>query len=220
MDIALWILFATLFLAFANGANDNFKGVATLYGSRTLSKRAALIWATITTLAGSLTAAWFATELAKLFSGKGLVPDALVGEPTFMLAVALGAAITVFVAARLGIPVSTTHALVGGLCGAALLAAGVGGIDWTTMTRKVLLSLAFGPILSLALLYAVAPAVSGASKFLKHYCFCYNGRGISLASGVASIRAVEDVRVGEGRDCAAAAPLSRHVSLSGSCCSM
>ena len=38
-----------LLLAYANGANDNFKGVATLLGSGTASYRAALIWATVTT---------------------------------------------------------------------------------------------------------------------------------------------------------------------------
>ncbi len=43
-------------VAFANGSNDNFKGVATLYGSGTASYRGALVWATITTLAGSITA--------------------------------------------------------------------------------------------------------------------------------------------------------------------
>jgi PiT family inorganic phosphate transporter len=48
------ILGAVLFLAYANGANDNFKGVATLLGSRTAGYRKALSWATVTTLAGSL----------------------------------------------------------------------------------------------------------------------------------------------------------------------
>ena len=47
------IAFAVLFLAYSNGANDNFKGVATLFGSGTASYRTALVWATLTTLAGS-----------------------------------------------------------------------------------------------------------------------------------------------------------------------
>jgi len=51
-----FLLFATLFLAYSNGANDNFKGVATLYGSNTLSYRAALVLATVATLLGSLAA--------------------------------------------------------------------------------------------------------------------------------------------------------------------
>ncbi len=62
----LWILLilgATLFVAYANGANDNFKGVATLFGSGTADYRKALWWATVTTLAGSLAAFFLATKL-------------------------------------------------------------------------------------------------------------------------------------------------------------
>lgn len=47
------IVVAVLLLAYANGANDNFKGVATLFGSATASYRRALAWGTLTTLAGS-----------------------------------------------------------------------------------------------------------------------------------------------------------------------
>jgi PiT family inorganic phosphate transporter len=50
------ILIAGLCVAYANGANDNFKGVATLFGSGTTNFRRALIWATVTTLLGSLAA--------------------------------------------------------------------------------------------------------------------------------------------------------------------
>ena len=49
-----FILFITiLFLAYSNGANDNFKGVATLFGSGTSNYRKAINWATITTFLGS-----------------------------------------------------------------------------------------------------------------------------------------------------------------------
>ena len=47
MGIGLTLLVAALLLAFANGANDNFKGVATLLGSGTAGYRAALSWATV-----------------------------------------------------------------------------------------------------------------------------------------------------------------------------
>ena len=50
------ILIAGLCVAYANGANDNFKGVATLFGSGTTNFRRALIWVTVTTLLGSLAA--------------------------------------------------------------------------------------------------------------------------------------------------------------------
>jgi inorganic phosphate transporter, PiT family len=48
------LFLATLFLAYSNGANDNFKGVATLFGSGTTSYQAAILWATITTFAGAV----------------------------------------------------------------------------------------------------------------------------------------------------------------------
>src|SRR6186997_1281701 len=105
------IILAVLVLAFANGANDNFKGVATLFGSGTASYRTALVWATVTTLAGSLCALLLAQGLIDTFKGKGLVPDAVTTQGRFLLAVSLAAAGTVLIATRVGMPISTTHAL-------------------------------------------------------------------------------------------------------------
>jgi PiT family inorganic phosphate transporter len=115
---------AACFLAYANGANDNFKGVASLYGSGTCGYRKALAWATITTLAGSVAALLFAQALLAKFSGRGLVSASLVASPHFLLAVALGAGATVLLAARLGFPISTTHGLIGALVGAGFAAGG------------------------------------------------------------------------------------------------
>src|SRR5688572_24641975 len=109
MALAALILFATCFLAYSNGANDNFKGVATLFGSATTSYRLALRWATLTTFAGSVAAIVLAEGLVQRFSGKGLVPDALTTSPAFLAAVALGAATTIMLATLLGFPISTTH---------------------------------------------------------------------------------------------------------------
>ena len=116
------LVIACLCLAYANGANDNFKGVATLFGSGTSDYRRALSWATATTLLGSLAAVLLAGRLLRVFSGKGLIADSLVGEPTYAAAVALGAGLTVLLATRIGMPISTTHGLVGALVGAGLAA--------------------------------------------------------------------------------------------------
>ena len=77
----------------------------------------------MTTGAGSLVALGVAGELLKKFSGKGLVPEWLTESPAFLLALALGAGATILVATRFGLPVSTTHALVGAMTGAGLAAA-------------------------------------------------------------------------------------------------
>src|SRR2546426_12157337 len=106
MTLALLFL-ATCFLAYSNGANDNFKGVASLFGSRTSSYRTAISWATVTTFAGSVAAIFLAQGLLKSFSGKGLVPDSSTGSPEFLLAVAVGAGATVIIATLTGFPISS-----------------------------------------------------------------------------------------------------------------
>lgn len=112
------------FLAYSNGANDNFKGVATLFGSGTTNYRRAINWATITTFLGAIAAIFLAGTLVKNFSGKGLVPDALIQTPEFAIAIGLGAGLTVLGAAFIGMPISTTHSLIGGLFGSGVVAVG------------------------------------------------------------------------------------------------
>ncbi len=103
------IVLIGILLAFANGANDNAKGVATLLGSGTAGYRGALAWAAVTTALGSLAALAAAGGLLASFSGKGLVPPEVTRDPAFPAAVALAAGLTVLPAARLGLPGSTTH---------------------------------------------------------------------------------------------------------------
>jgi PiT family inorganic phosphate transporter len=62
----------------------------------------------------------FAEQLLHNFSGKGLVGDGLTTDETYISAVALGAGFTVLLASIIGMPISTTHSLVGALVGAGL----------------------------------------------------------------------------------------------------
>ena len=173
----LAILLAVLFLAYANGANDNFKGVATLFGSGTASYRTALVWATVTTLAGSLCALFLAQGLIETFKGKGLVPDAVTRDGRFLLAVSLAAAGTVLIATRVGMPVSTTHALTGGLVGAGLLAA-AGDVRFEALGTQFIVPLLFAPVASLSLavaLYPVARGLRRATGVTSQTCVCVAG---------------------------------------------
>jgi PiT family inorganic phosphate transporter len=159
----LWFLaVAAIAVTFANGANDNFKGVATLFGSGTASYRRALLWATATTAAGSLTALILAASLVSRFSGKGLVPDALTADPTFLTAVGAGAAATVLLASWLGFPISTTHALTGALVGAGLLAAGA-QLRFSALGTGFLAPLFLTPFAA-ALLVGATHAAFGAAR--------------------------------------------------------
>jgi len=145
---------AALFLAFSNGANDNFKGFATVWGSATLNYRKALIIATLAAVAGSLLSIWLADGLVKQFSGKGLVPDEVSTLPSFALAVAVGASATVMLATRIGLPISTTHSLVGGLVGAGL-ASSAAGVDFAKLGTAFMLPLLFSPIFSALLSFGI-----------------------------------------------------------------
>jgi len=144
-------LFTTVcFLAYANGANDNFKGVATLFGSGTANYRLALSWATLTTLAGSICALFLAQTLMLKFSGKGLASDTLTQSLPFMIAVAAGAGMTVILATRFGFPISTTHALLGAMLGSTLLATS-GNMNLTPLLNNFILPLLLSPLVALLL---------------------------------------------------------------------
>jgi inorganic phosphate transporter, PiT family len=147
----IYIIFlSVIFLAFSNGANDNFKGVATLYGSNTITYKKAIIWATITVGLGALSSIFFAKGILKNFSGKDLIPDELLLKPEFAISVALAVALTVFIATKIGMPISTTHALVGSLCGVGILQLG-SKFNFTKITDSFLLPLLLSPFLAAAL---------------------------------------------------------------------
>jgi inorganic phosphate transporter, PiT family len=152
--ILYFIPIAVLFLAYCNGANDNFKGVATLWGSGTLKFKNALIVANLFTFAGTLTSIYFAQSLIKNFSGKGLVPDEVVNAPYFILAVALGAAFTILLATLKGFPISTTHSLVGALVGAGYCSAS-SQVDLSKLGKIFFLPLILSPFLALLISFIV-----------------------------------------------------------------
>jgi inorganic phosphate transporter, PiT family len=148
MEFAL--IAVALFLAFNNGANDNFKGFATVWGSDTLSYRQALVLATLATLAGSVASWLLADNLIQQFSGRGLVPNAIASTPAFILSVACGAGLTVFLATRLGFPISTTHALIGGLIGAGLGQTG-SHVDFNKLWQAFFVPLLISPVIAASL---------------------------------------------------------------------
>ena len=167
------LILATCFLAYSNGANDNFKGVASLYGSGTATYRVAIAWATITTVAGSLAGVLMAQGLLRAFSGRGVVPDQVANSNHFLLAVAAGAGLTVIAATRFGLPISTTHALTGSILGTGLMAAG--RVNITALGSSILLPLLLSPLLAVALAALVYPAFRYTRSWLgihRDSCVC------------------------------------------------
>ncbi len=172
--ILILLFTATCFLAFSNGANDNFKGVATLFGSGTTSYKKAISWATVTTFSGSIAAIFLAESLVKNFSGKGLVPNELIENPIFAISIAMGAAITVLLASKIGMPISTTHSLVGGLFGAGVMAIGA-DFNFAKLGKTFLIPLLLSPLMAAVLsliAYLIFKKLRKSTGITKESCLC------------------------------------------------
>ncbi len=148
--IAIVFLFVMVFwLSWSNGANDNFKGVATLYGSGTTTFRQSVIWATISTALGSLASIYLAGTLARQFSGAGIISGVSI-DATWLMAVGAAGAITIWLATVLGMPTSTTHALTGALIGTGIVA-NPAGIQWAIVWNKFTQPLLLSPLAGIGL---------------------------------------------------------------------
>lgn len=176
-------------LAYANGANDVSKGVATLVGSGVTDYRRAIAWGAGWTAVGGLLGALFAGAMLATFGKDLLVPGT---TPTFpaALAMVLGAAGWVLFATRAGLPVSTTHAIVGSLTGVAALAYGTDAVRWSALGGKVLLPLLLSPfaafLLTGALLRATRRQAGAAGA--RADCLCAELEPGFVAGGVGSVQ--------------------------------
>jgi inorganic phosphate transporter, PiT family len=158
---------AVIALAFANGANDVSKGIATLAGSRRATYRQALAWGALWTAAGAFAAIVMSAGLAKVFTSS-LLLDGVLHQSSFALAVATGAAAWVLFASATGLPVSTTHAITGAIVGVALFTGGTDSIRWGLLLSSIAAPLAFSPLVSVVLGYGLHPAAAR----LERACAC------------------------------------------------
>ncbi|MCB1506790.1 MAG: inorganic phosphate transporter [Hyphomicrobiaceae bacterium] len=121
------------YMALNIGANDVANNVAPAVGSRAMTLFGALVIAAIFEAAGALLAGG---DVVKTIS-KGIIdPSAVAGTQQFiwaMMAALFSSALWINLATYLGAPVSTTHAVVGGVMGAGIAAAGFGAVQWDTM---------------------------------------------------------------------------------------
>ena len=181
------LLLVTLVLAAANGANDNIKGAVTLLGSGLVRYRSAIALATIATALGGVVSIHLAHGLLVAFSGKGIVPDGTTTSLPFLLSVGLAAGATIWAATRLGLPVSTTHALLGGLVGAGF-AAVPGSVHLGVALQSILLPLLLSPAVALLLSVGVIPLLrrTRTRAAAQSPCLCVESVSIA-ANGSAAI---------------------------------
>lgn len=149
MILPVVFLFAVA-VAFANGANDVSKGIATLVGSGVTSPRRAVLWGVLWTGVGGVTAAFLAHAMLQTF-GAGLLAPGVHPVMAAALATIAGATLWVAIASRLGLPVSTTHAIVGSVAGVGTIAYGLHGVNWPVFGGKIVLPLLLSPAVALVL---------------------------------------------------------------------
>jgi inorganic phosphate transporter, PiT family len=122
------IIFIALFFDFCNGMNDAANSIATVVATRVLSPRLAVLWAAFFNF---IAAFFFETHVATTI-GRGLVSPNII-DPHLILATLLAAISWSIVCTRKGLPISVSHALIGGLAGAALVKGGVWALAWSKM---------------------------------------------------------------------------------------
>jgi PiT family inorganic phosphate transporter len=124
----------------ANGFNDAANAIATVIGTRTLSPRAAVMMAALFSFIGATTGTAVAVTI-----GKGIIdPELLTIQ--MVLAGTVPIIVWAFIASYYGMPISTTHGLVGGLIGAGIAMEGTGIIVWSIF-GKVLAAIVISPVL-------------------------------------------------------------------------
>jgi inorganic phosphate transporter, PiT family len=141
VELALLVIVVVVALAFdfTNGFHDTANAVATSVSTRALSPRLAVLVAAVANLAG----AFVTTAVAKTV-GKGII-DTNLATMQVIFAALLGAIAWNLATWWLGLPSSSSHALIGGLIGAAIANSGAEGVEWHSVLHSVIIPALVAP---------------------------------------------------------------------------
>ena len=147
-EVGLTVLFV---LAFANGANDVGKSVASLMssagpGGPRLGRRP-LLWGGVFSGLGSVSAILISGRLLTVFTPQSILRSAT--DSSFILAVLIGATVWILIATFFRLPVSTTHTILGAVLLQGIFLFGVSSLKLDFLAIRVLLPLAAGPFVAL-----------------------------------------------------------------------
>jgi inorganic phosphate transporter, PiT family len=146
VDDVLFVLVVAIALGFdfTNGFHDTANAIATSVGTRAVTPRMAVLIAAVANLAG----AFVTTAVAKSVA-KGIIDADLATQQT-LLAALLGAIAWNLLTWWFGLPSSSSHALIGGLVGAALIQSGEKGVLWHGLAHRVVIPALLAPAIAFA----------------------------------------------------------------------
>jgi inorganic phosphate transporter, PiT family len=142
------ILVLAVVFDYINGFHDTANAIATSVSTRALKPEYAIVLSATANFVGALTGTAVAQTIASGLvnplptTGTGVDPNELV-----VMAALIGAIAWNLITWRLGIPSSSSHALIGGLLGASIAGGGLAAVQWTGVTTKVLIPLVSSPII-------------------------------------------------------------------------
>jgi inorganic phosphate transporter, PiT family len=153
--IILIVIIAVVF-DYTNGVHDSGNAIAPLVSTKVMDPKQAVFMAATLNLAG----AFIGTEVAATI-GKGIVnTDLIAGDLRLVLAALLGAIAWNILTWVLGLPSSSSHALIGGLMGAAIAYKGWGSLNYTNILHKIIAPLFLAPVLGLIGGYILMVAIA------------------------------------------------------------
>jgi PiT family inorganic phosphate transporter len=142
LGLIIFIIFVALVFDFLNGFHDAANSIATVVSTRVLSPTQAVVWAAFFNFVAAFV---FGTKVSETISS-GLV-DPTVVDIWVVFGGLLGAIVWNIITWLLGLPTSSSHALVAGIAGAAITKAGTGVLIWPGKWRAIILFIFLGPII-------------------------------------------------------------------------
>ncbi|WP_186382722.1 inorganic phosphate transporter [Amycolatopsis rhizosphaerae] len=188
------VVLLTLFFDYTNGFHDASNAIASAVSTRALSLRGALILAGVMNLLGALLSTGVAVTVAK-----GLIdPPKGTAALSVVFAAVLGAIVWNLITWYFGLPSSSSHALVGGLVGAALASAGT--VHWGGVVEKVLVPMVLSPVVGLVLGYAAMVSVLWALRRRNQHRVGHTFRRLQVvsAASLALGHGLQDAQKGMG----------------------
>ena len=155
--IIIIFLIVSVIISFGIGAND--ETMAPLYGSRILNMKQILILAAIFAIAGAFL---LGEGVSKSVGDKILLLDyegTGINQNAVVMTILISTAIVLILSSAFGLPISSTHATIGGIMGIGMLLGGGEGVNWITILEMSMWWLA-SPIVGYTVTYAVVKVLN------------------------------------------------------------